>query len=98
MLDRVPSEGSAGERLGLELYELIAASASSETALQHIGGRICEMLTSDPQSIIDIIPLPASGTHRLGFTVRVNDDVRINLALAANDPRTVGHDSPQSEG
>lgn len=86
MLDSVPAEAAPGERFGLELYKLIAASAASDVALQDACRRVCEMLASDPHSVIDFVPLPTAGAQGLRFTIRILDDFRINFALAANDP------------
>lgn len=88
MSGSVPVEGSIRHTLGLEYYELAADNSATDSALEVTCSSIHGLLASDPRGVIGIVPLPATRADDLRIAVSIFDELRLDLAPAADD---LGH-------
>jgi hypothetical protein len=85
MLDCVPPERSAGFEAGLELYDLAASDGIPDGLVESRLRALNVMLATNPESVFNFVPLPATRTNGLGISIVIRDDLGRHLALAAND-------------
>ena len=81
----MPSKRTLGQRLGLELDELIALHRPLDRLLEGNARLVSQILLNDPVGVFDTVLLPAVGTNNLVVSVIVRDDLSRHLAIAAND-------------
>jgi hypothetical protein len=87
-LHRVPPESTIGLQwsAGLKLHDLAASGGVSHRLVERRLHALSVMLASDPLSVFNFVPLPATGADGLRVAVSIRDDLSVKLALAANDP------------
>jgi len=85
LLNRMPTERPAGFEAGLEIYDLAASDSISDGFVESRLRALNVMLTTDPQSVFNFVPLPATSANGLGISIVIRDDLGRHLARAAND-------------
>lgn len=81
----MPSKRTLGQRLGLELYELIALHSPLDRLLEGNARLVSQILLNNLVGVLETVLLPAVGTNNLVVSVVVRDALSRHLAIAAND-------------
>ena len=89
----MPSKASAGQAFDIEPRRFQAAKLSRSLALERQGRQMLEMLASDPQRVVRIVPLLADRAEGLLAAIAIGEEFRLDLAGPADNLCTA-HNCP----